>query len=55
MSHKRKDTLTAPPQWWKHLRPFFKRRVAKAERRAAKKEFDTPRGVCDTIAHEILR
>lgn len=40
MAHKRKDTLTAPPQWWKHLRKFFKRRVAKAERRAAKKEFD---------------
>lgn len=38
MAHARKDTLTAPPQWWKHLRPFFKRKTAKAERRAAKKE-----------------
>jgi len=38
MAHTRKDTLTAPPEWWKHLRPFNKRKVAKAERKAAKKE-----------------
>jgi len=36
MAHKRKDTLTAPPEWWRHLRPFNKRKVAKAERQAAK-------------------
>lgn len=38
MAHKRKDTLTAPPEWWVHLRPFNKRKVAKAERRAAAKK-----------------
>jgi hypothetical protein len=37
MAHKRKDTLTAPKQWWKHLRDW-KRRQSKAERRAAKSE-----------------
>jgi hypothetical protein len=37
MSHTRKDTFTAPPEWWKHLRPYYKRVVAKRERRAAKK------------------
>lgn len=35
MAHTRKDTLTAPPEWWRHLRPLNKRRVAKRERRAA--------------------
>jgi hypothetical protein len=35
MAHKRKDTLVASPEWWRHLRPFNKRRVAKKERRAA--------------------
>jgi hypothetical protein len=35
MAHTRKDTLVKPPEWWKHLRPFNKRRVAKKERRAA--------------------
>lgn len=34
MAHKRKDTYTASPQWWKHLRPYTKRRVAKRERKA---------------------
>jgi hypothetical protein len=37
MAHKRKDTLVKSPEWWKHLRPENKRRVAQAERRAAKK------------------
>jgi hypothetical protein len=36
MAHKRKDTFVAPPEWWKHLRPFNKRMVAKRERRAAR-------------------
>jgi hypothetical protein len=40
MSHKRKDTLVKPKEWAKHLRPFGKRVQSKAERRAAKKEFD---------------
>jgi hypothetical protein len=35
MAHKRKDTLVAAPEWWRHLRPYSKRRVAKKERRAA--------------------
>lgn len=35
MAHKRKDTLVRPPEWWKHLRPWNKRKLAKAERRAA--------------------
>jgi len=38
MAHKRKDTLTKSPDWWRHLRPFNKRKVAKAERRAARAE-----------------
>jgi len=37
MAHTRQDTLTAPPEWWRHLRPMNKRRVAKRERRAAVK------------------
>jgi hypothetical protein len=36
MAHKRKDTFVAPPEWWKHLRRFSKRVVAKRERRAAR-------------------
>ena len=38
MAHKRKDTLTKAVEWWKHLRPFNKRRVSKRERIAAEKE-----------------
>ena len=37
MAHKRKDTFVRSPEWWKHLRPANKRRVAKAERRVARK------------------
>jgi len=40
MAHARKDTLARPPEWWKHLRPFNKRRVAKRERKAAVKEIE---------------
>lgn len=36
MAHVRKDTLVAPPEWWKHLRGFNKRRLNKAERRAGR-------------------
>lgn len=38
MAHTRKDTLTPPPEWWRHLRPMNKRRVAKRERRAATRQ-----------------
>jgi len=38
MATVKKGTLTSSPEWWKHLRPFVKRVVAKAERRAAKIE-----------------
>lgn len=36
MAHTRKDTLTAPPEWWNHLREH-KKGVARAERSAAKR------------------
>jgi hypothetical protein len=38
MSHVRKDTLTRPPEWWKHLRPDNKKLVAKRERKASLKQ-----------------
>jgi hypothetical protein len=37
MAHTRKDTYCKTTEWWKHLRPFNKRRQAKMERKAAKK------------------
>ena len=40
MAHKRKDTLVSASEWWKHLRPYNKRKVSKAERREAKKEIN---------------
>jgi hypothetical protein len=43
VAHTRKDTLVAPPEWWKHLRPFNKRVVAKRERRAASQVIVTDR------------
>jgi hypothetical protein len=36
MAHVRQDTLTVPPEYWKHLK-YHKKTVAKAERKAAKK------------------
>jgi len=36
MAHVRKDTLTQPPQWWKHLKEY-KKLVSKSERKAAEK------------------
>jgi len=36
MAHKRKDTFASAPEWWKHLRPFNKRRTSKRERVASK-------------------
>jgi hypothetical protein len=47
MAHKRKDTLTKSPEWWKHLRPFNKRRVSKRERVAAEKEIQEEREAGD--------
>jgi hypothetical protein len=38
MAHVRKDTKVAPPEWWKHLRPYNKRKLSRAERRAAIEE-----------------
>lgn len=37
MAHVRKDTLTKTLQWWKHLRPYWKRRQHRRERAAAAK------------------
>jgi hypothetical protein len=37
MAHVRKDTLTKTVQWWKHLRPYWKRRQQRRERVAAAK------------------
>ena len=37
MVHVRKDTLTAPPEWWKHLK-WQKRNTNKKERKASKKQ-----------------
>jgi hypothetical protein len=36
MATVKKGTYTAPPEMWAHLRPYNKRKVAKAERRAVK-------------------
>lgn len=38
MAHARKDTLSKPREWAKHLRPSGKRAQAKAERRVIKLE-----------------
>jgi len=38
MANVRKGTLVAPKEWWKHLRPYNKRKQNKAERKAWKKE-----------------
>jgi hypothetical protein len=37
IAHVRKDTLTKTVQWWKHLRPYWKRRQQRRERVAAAK------------------
>jgi len=44
MAHVRKDTLTAPTEWAKHLRRFGKKRMARRERRAAAVEIRSSRG-----------
>lgn len=43
MAHTRKDTLTKPKEWAKHLRPHGKKAQSKAERQAAKKEIQKDR------------
>jgi hypothetical protein len=35
MAHVRKDTLAKTVQWWKHLRPYWKRRQQRRERVAS--------------------
>ena len=37
MSHTRQDNWCKPTEWWKHLRPWLKRQMAKKERKAAEK------------------
>lgn len=37
MSSIKKGQLTSAQEWWKHLRPFWKRVFWKKERKAAKK------------------
>lgn len=34
MAHVRKGVLVASPEWWKHLRPYNKRKFWKAQRKA---------------------
>lgn len=34
MASVKRGTLTRPPQWWKHLRPYWRRVFWKRERRA---------------------
>lgn len=41
MAHVRKDTLAKTIEWAKHLRPFGKRKQARRERAAAKKEIES--------------
>lgn len=35
MSTVKKGVLTSPRQWWKHLRPYWKKQFWGAERKAA--------------------
>jgi len=37
MAHVRKDTLAKTVQWWKHLRPYWKRQQQRRERVASAK------------------
>ena len=50
MAHARKDTLTKPREWAKHLRPFGKRRQSKLERKAAQRQIRKRRhdSMCQT-------
>jgi len=46
MAHVRKDTLAKTVQWWKHLRPYWKRRQQRRERVAAAKLIRTESQNC---------
>ena len=39
----KKGTFTPPPEWWKHMRPFNKRKISKRERLAARRDIDRRR------------
>ncbi len=41
MATKKKGVLTRAGEWWRHLRPYNKRRFWKAERRAAQRDART--------------
>lgn len=38
MAAVKKGILTRAGEWWKHLRPYVKRKFWKAERKAARKD-----------------
>jgi hypothetical protein len=38
MTHVKKEHLVASPEWWRHLRPFVKRRHRKASKREADRQ-----------------
>ena len=38
MATVKKGILSRSPEWWKHLRPWCKRKFSKKERQAAKRE-----------------
>jgi hypothetical protein len=40
MASVKKGTMTRPSEWWKHLRPYVKRKFWKAERAAYKRELE---------------
>ena len=46
MASKKKNTLVAPMEWWKHLRPYNKRKQNKAERKAWKREIEDNQKDC---------
>lgn len=55
MAHARLDTLVAAPDPWRHLRPFNKRKVAKAERRAAESDIGERLADVAEEQHEAMR
>jgi len=54
MAHVRKDTLTTPGEWAKHLRRRGKKTVSKSERQAAKKEKEKEAGYEEDYWHSEL-
>lgn len=38
MASNKQGQLARPPQWWKHLRPYWRRVMWKRERQLSKKE-----------------